>query len=71
MTSDNVVVLLNSEEGRSLVKKKCKEAEIPITVLQDLIAAEADQQGKRRKAGLWEEFDRIFDSLEEDEELAS
>lgn len=32
-----------------------------IGVLEDLIEAELDQQGKKRKAGLWEEFERIFD----------
>lgn len=57
----NIVVLLKSEEGRSLVKKKCRENGIRLSVLEDLIEAELDQQGKMRKAGLWEEFDRIFD----------
>jgi hypothetical protein len=54
-------VLLNSEEGRALVKTKCRAAGIPISMLEGLIEAELEQQGKMRKAGLWEEFDRIFD----------
>ncbi|MGE0117032.1 MAG: hypothetical protein AB7S71_09375 [Dongiaceae bacterium] len=57
----NIVVLLNSEEGRALVKSKCRAAGMRIGVLEDLIEAELDQQGKKRKAGLWEEFERIFD----------
>jgi len=56
----NVVVLLNSDEGRGLVRKKCRAAGISIRVLEELIEAELDQQGKMRKAGLWDEFDRVF-----------
>ena len=66
--SRNVVVLLNSEEGRSLIKRRCREAGLPMPALEELIAAELDQQGKRRKAGLWDEFDRIFDEISEDHE---
>lgn len=59
--SRNIVVLLNSDEGRALVRKKCRAAGIRIAVLEELIEAELGQQGKMRKAGLWEEFDRILD----------
>lgn len=61
----NVVVLLNSEEGRSLVKKKCRAAGVRIRVLEELISAELEQQGKMRKAGIWDDFDRIFDAAPE------
>lgn len=63
----NVVVLLNSEEGRSLVKKKCRAAKVQISMLEELIEAELDQQGKKRKAGLGDEFDRIFDEASPEE----
>jgi hypothetical protein len=63
----NVVALLNSEEGRSLVKNKCRAAGVKIGVLENLIEAELDQQGKKRKAGIWEEFDRIFDEATPEE----
>ncbi len=59
--SRNVVVLLNSDDGRALVRSKCRAAGIKIGMLEDLIEAELDQQGKRRKRGLFEEFDRILD----------
>lgn len=64
----NVVVLLNSEEGRALVRKKCRAAGIRIGVLEELIEAELDQQGKKRKAGLWDEFERILDSAQNEDE---
>jgi hypothetical protein len=63
----NAVTVLNSEEGRSLVRKKCRAAKIPISVLEELIEAELDQQGKKRKAGLWDEIDRILDDLDSGE----
>jgi hypothetical protein len=59
----NTVTILNSEEGRALVKKKCRAAKIPIAILEELIEAELDQQGKKRKAGLWDEIDRVLDDM--------
>jgi hypothetical protein len=64
----NIVVLLNSEEGRTLVKQKCRAAGVRIGVLEELIEAELDQQGKKRKAGLKEEFDRILDDTPAEEQ---
>lgn len=40
-------------------------AGVKIGVLEELIEAELDQQGKRRKRGLWDEFDRILDDAAE------
>ncbi len=57
----NVVVLLNSEEGRRLVKAKCRKAGIRISTFERLVEAELDRQGMMRRAGLWEEFDEILD----------
>ena len=34
--------------------------------LEQLIEAEVEQLGKKRKAGLWEEFDRIFDAMDDE-----
>lgn len=62
--ASNAVTVLNSDEGRALVRKKCRAAKVPIAVLEELIEAELDQQGKKRKAGLWDEIDRILDDLD-------
>lgn len=69
--SRNVVVLLKSEDGRALIRNRCKQARIPIHILEELISCEVEQQGKMRKAGLWDEFDRIFDALAEEESEAT
>ena len=65
----SVVVLLRSEEGRKLVRERCKQRNLSISTLEQLIAAEVEQQGKLRKRGIREEFDEIFDEIaEEDQE---
>lgn len=56
-----VVVILDSQEGRELVKRKCREIKLKISTFERLVDAELDQQGKKRKAGLWDEFDEILD----------
>lgn len=66
--SRNVVVLLNSSDGRKLVKRRCKESGIHMSDLEQLIEAEVEQLGKKRKAGLWDEFDRIFDAMDVEED---
>ena len=64
----NIVVLLKSEDGRKIVKKHCRAAGLSVSALEQLISAEVEQLGKKRKAGLWEEFDRIFDEIDVDGE---
>lgn len=57
----NIIVILNTEEGRALVRRKCRTAKVRISTFEQLVDAELDQQGKQRKRGLWEEFDRVLD----------
>lgn len=66
--SRRVVVLLDSKEGRSLVKRHCRAIGLPISVFEELVNAELEQQGKKRKAGLWDEFDTILDGLDDEED---
>ena len=65
--SRNVVVLLNSGDGRKLVRRRCRELGVQMADLEQLIEAELEQLGKKRKAGLWDEFDRIFDALDNED----
>ena len=64
----NFVVLLKSENGRRLVREKCKAAGLNISVLERLVHAELDQSGKLRKRGITEDFDEIFAELDSEEE---
>lgn len=63
----NVVVLLNKDESRRLVRSKCKAAGIKISIFEELVDAELDKQGMKRRAGLWEEFDEILDRAADEE----
>lgn len=60
----NVVVLLRSENGRRLVRRKCAEAGLDITVLERLVDAELGHVGKLRKRGITSDFDEIFAELD-------
>lgn len=60
------VVLLQSEEGRQLVRSKCAQAGLEISVLEQLIAAEIDQQGKLRKHGIGDKFDEILAGIDDE-----
>ena len=44
----NVVVLLNSDEGRRLVRSKCRAAGIKLPTFERLVEAELDRQGMMR-----------------------
>lgn len=64
----NVVVLMRSEQGRRLVREKCRAEGLDMSVLERLVNLELDQAGKLRKRGLREDFDDVFGGLDSDEE---
>ena len=64
----NVVVLLQSEVGRRLVREKCKAAGLEISVLERLVNVELDHSGKLRKRGINGDFDDIFAALDGEKE---
>lgn len=62
----NVVVLLQSENGRRLVRRKCVEAGLEIAVLERLVRVELAHMGKMRKRGITQDFDEVFSELDEE-----
>ena len=64
----NIVVLLQSENGRRLVREKCNAAGLDVSVLEQLIHTELDHSGKLRKRGINEDFDGVFGALDDEEE---
>ena len=64
----NIVVLLQNENGRRLVREKCKAAGLDMAVLERLVHAELDHGGKLRKRGINDDFDDIFGELDREEE---
>jgi hypothetical protein len=57
----NGIPLFEQGDARDALKKRCREAKIPIKLLQDLVEAEIEQIGKQRKRGLRERFDQLLD----------
>lgn len=62
----HVVVLLATEEGRQAVRRHCRAQGVRLNIFEELVDAELEQTGKKRKRGLWERFDDVLDRLEED-----
>lgn len=49
------IALLNEGEGRELLKKRCREAGISVTTIEDLIRIELQNVGRGR--GIFERID--------------
>ena len=62
--TQNVVVLLDNPEGRTLVREECLENKVIFQEFVELVQAEVDQTGKQKKKGLWDAFDDILDRIE-------
>lgn len=58
----NGLPLFEQSDAREALRKRCREAKIPIKLLLDLVEAEIEQIGKQRKRGLRERFDQLLDS---------
>ena len=56
----NGIPLFDQGEAREALKKRCRKAKIPIATLDALVKAELEQVGKRRKTGLWDQFDELL-----------
>ena len=64
----NIVVLLQSDSGRRLVREKCRATGLDIGVLERLIHTELDHSWKLRKRGINADFDGIFGELDQEQE---
>lgn len=63
----DAVVLFSTKEGEALVRRHCRAAGIRIADLRELVEIEADQVGRKRKAGLWERFEDVIDRMGEED----
>ena len=57
----NGLPLFEQGDARDALKRRCREARVPIKLLLDLVEAEIEQIGKARKRGLRERFDELLD----------
>lgn len=63
----DAVVLFSTKVGEALVRRHCRAAGIRIADLRELVEIEADQVGRKRKAGLWERFEDVIDRMGEED----
>jgi hypothetical protein len=56
----NGIPLFEQGDARHALKQHCRRARIPIRLLEELVEAELEQLGKRRRSGLFEKFDELL-----------
>ena len=59
----NGIPLFDRGDAREALKKRCREAKIPISLLEALVEAEIEMIGnnRRRTSRLREQFNRLLD----------
>jgi hypothetical protein len=62
------IPLFQQGDARDALRRRCRAADIPISLLDALVEAELEQVGKRRKTGLWETFDELLGPTSEEEQ---
>ena len=62
----DAVVLFSTKEGQALVRKHCRTAGILPADLRELVEIEAREVGRKRKAGLGDQFQEVIDRMGED-----
>ena len=63
----NVVVLLGNPDGRAMIEDACKANDLLFDEFEELVQAEVEQTGRKRRHGLWDSFDDILDRIQVDE----
>ena len=57
------IPLLDSEEGRDVVRKACEKHEFLADNFLDLVEIEVRQIGRDRRRGMNEDFEEVFDRM--------
>jgi DNA polymerase III alpha subunit len=56
------IALLNEGEGRELLRKRCREAGVSMSTIEELIRVELDSVGKLRRARIFERIDEVLEA---------
>lgn len=67
--SKQIVTLFARKEGMDLVKRHCREVQLPVGDLQRMLEEIIEKDPLQRRHGLWQAFDEILDasSIPDDE----
>lgn len=63
----NVVMLLDNPDGQAMIKDACKADDMLFGAFEELVQAEVEQTGRKRRHGIWDSFDDILDRIQVDE----
>lgn len=66
MIQSKGIALLEKDNGREILKRVCRRYDIKLDLVEQLIEAELEQVGKRRKRGLGDRFDEVLGQFVED-----
>ena len=59
----NGLPLFEQTDAREALRRRCREAKIPIKLLLDLVEVKIELIGKQqRRRKLWEQFNQLLDS---------
>jgi hypothetical protein len=61
----NGIPLFDQGDARDALKKRCREAKIPIKLLEDLVEVVREHIGRERARGLPVQFDQLLDPIGE------
>jgi hypothetical protein len=63
----NGIPLFDQGDARDALKRRCREAKIPIKLLEDLVEVVREHIGRERARGLPVQFDQLLDPASRDE----
>jgi len=63
----NGIPLFDQGDARDALKRRCREAKIPIKLLEDLVEVVREHIGRERARGLPVQFDQLLDPASSEE----
>lgn len=65
----NGIPLFDQGDARDALKRRCREAKIPIKLLEDLVEVVREHVGRERARGLPMQFDQLLDPASTEQAL--
>lgn len=66
----DAVVLFSTPQGRQLITRHCRRIKLPVEDLRSMIDEVIEKSAMQRRRGLWDYFDSVLDTPEDDAESA-
>ncbi len=63
----DAVVLFTQDEGKKLIQRHCRRIGLPVADLRRLVDEVIHKSTMQRRRGLWEAFDEVLDTANNEE----